>query len=81
MTTKHITEVNSNTIAVGDLVEQSGATYKVTEVRRSQYFNGIEALYYTWTGSQESDTFRSIVYSKGVVGQIRWQMPYYKETE
>ena len=53
-TATHITDVDAATVAVGDMVEQAGATYRVTEIRRSPYFNGIEAIYYVWTGSQES---------------------------
>ena len=74
----HIAQADVATIKVGDLIDQAGITYRVTELRRSPHFNGIEAIYYVWTGSDKSDTFRSIVNSKDHIGQIRWEMPYRK---
>ena len=77
-TATHIAELNPSTITVGELVEQGGITYRVTEIHQSIHFNGIDAIYFTWTGSEESDVFRSVVNGQGYAGQIRWDSPYRK---
>ncbi len=79
-TTTHITDINPPTLTVGELVEQAGITYQVTEIHQSIHFNGIDAIYFTWTGSDVSDVFRSVVNGRGFAGQIRWERPYRKES-
>ncbi len=76
--TTHIADVDPTAIAVGDTVEQGGITYRVTDIRMSPVRNGIDAIFFTWTGSEESDVFCSSVNHKGYAGQIRWERPYRK---
>ncbi len=75
----HIKDVDPSTIAEGELVEQGGEIYRVTSIRMSPVRSGIDSIYFEWTGSDQSDVFRSNVNHKGYAGQIRWEMPYRAE--
>ncbi len=75
-TVLNIVSVDAATVEVGQLVEQSGVTYRVTAVHLSSIRAGVDAIDFVWTGSDASDTFRSMVNGNGWAGQIRWFSPY-----
>jgi hypothetical protein len=75
-TVTNIVCIDSATVEVGDLVEQSGVIYSVTAVHPSPVRAGVGAIDLRWTGANESDVFRSAVNGNGWAGQIRWHSPY-----
>lgn len=79
-TITHITDVDPSAITVGDHVEQGGEVYTVTDITGTTTASGFRptAIYFRWTGSDESDVFRSVVNARGFHGQIRWERPYRK---
>ena len=73
-----IQDLDAKTVAVGDSIEQAGVPYTVSDI--AEGVNGfgrrVDAIYLTWDGAAESDTFRSVVNARGFAGQIRWHAPY-----
>ena len=72
----HISEVTPEDIRrVGLIIDQGGIEYRVVRWEPSVLAAGCGAAYLLWTGSPESDLFRSVVNRAGGVGQIRWERP------
>ena len=64
---------------VGDSIEQAGVSYTVIGIDDVETVGAgrrIWGIYLSWDGSDESDTFRTVVNARGYAGKIRWDSPH-----